>query len=114
MNHAALLMQQTKDEYNSMNLTTVSGGTEVLRTLNASPIMLAMQTKSMIKLINLISSSESDRAFSEKDNGVYWFHEQGYENGKVYDAMFDMVGLNGSNLNAVYKLKSYNDFKKMQ
>lgn len=114
MNHAALLMQQTKDEYNSMNLTTVSGGTEVLRTLNASPIMLAMQTKSMIKLINLMSSSESDQAFSEKDNGVYWFHEQGYENGKIYDAMFDMVGLNGSNLNAVYKLKSYNDFKKMQ
>ena len=114
MNQAALLMQQTKDEYNSMNLTTITGGKEVIRTLNASPIMLAMQTKSLIKLIDLAIASESDQAFTEKNNGAYWFHEQGYKNGKVYDAMFDMFGLNGANFDPVNKLKSYNDFKKMQ
>ena len=114
MNQAALLMQQTKDEYNSMNLTTITGHKEVLRTLNASPIMLAMQTKSMIKLIDLATGSESDRTFTEKNNGAYWYHEQDYKNGKLYDAFFDMFGINGANWDGVNKLKSYNDFKKMQ
>ena len=113
-NQAALLAQQTKDEYNSMNLTTLTGYKEILRSASPQPIMLAMQVKAMINLIDILDKSESDQTFDKKNVGPYWYHEKGYANGKVYDALFDMVGLNGANLDPVNKLKSYNEFKEMQ
>jgi hypothetical protein len=97
-----------------MNLTTLTGYKEILRSASPQPIMLAMQVKAMINLIDILDKSESDQTFDKKNVGPYWYHEKGYANGKVYDALFDMVGLNGANLDPVNKLESYNDFKEMQ
>lgn len=113
LNQTALLMAQTKDEYNSLNFASWDGVKDNVRNLNPSPIMLAIQTKAIIKVINL-STGSANTEYTERENGPYFFHEKGFENGKLYDALFDMVGLNGKNLAPVEALESYNQFKKLQ
>lgn len=112
LNQTALLSAQVKDEYNSLNYTSFTGIRDNARNLNPSPINLATNVNLAIKLLSFASGHEKDE-FTTKDSGPYMWHNPNVEHGKLYDALFDVVGVNGKFIAPVKSLEQYEDFKRM-
>jgi len=109
LNHAGLIMSQTTDEFNSMNMFTYHGFKEFAKTTNPNAINLTIQINLALKLLAYETNQKSDTY--TKDSGPYFFQQGGYKSGKTYDALFDLVGINGKNLDPVKGREDYESFK---
>jgi hypothetical protein len=112
LNQTALLAAQVKDEYNSLNYTSYTGYRDFLRNSNPTPINLAINVNLAVKLLTFAAGKEKGE-FASKDAGPYVWHKPSTENGKLYDALFDIVGINGKTIAPVKALESYEEFKRM-
>jgi len=110
LNQATLLLKQTKDEYESMNLFTTTGARGYINAFDPDAVAVKMYAGTALKLVQYLSGDEKDEY--QRTNGPYFFQEAGYEHGKLYDVMFDLVGINGKMIDPVKALQDHTSFSK--
>jgi hypothetical protein len=110
LNQLALLNSQSTNEYNALNVTHITGTKEYLKNVkNPSPVNVSIMLNTTMEILSYITKQESDTY--SRDNGVYVWEKAGYEHGKLYNALFELVGINGKNLNPVKALKDAESFR---
>lgn len=111
LNQLALLNAQSKGEYNSLNITSFEGLKDYLQTAKSpNPIGVSVMLNSIMEALGFTLGEEKDSYTN--DNNVYVWEQGGYEHGKLYNTMFELMGINGKNFNPVKALEDYESFKK--
>ena len=111
LNHGAFIMAQTQDEFNAMNILTYRGIKEGLGLLSPEAIALMIQSNQAANIAAYLSGEKEDEY--SRSSGPYIFQQEGFENGKYYNTLFDMFGFNGKVIHPIKGLEDYQAFKKM-
>jgi hypothetical protein len=111
LNQLALLNAQSKGEYNALNVTSLEGLKEYLQIAKSpNPVGVSVMLNSIMEAIGFTIGDEKDTYTT--DNNVYVWEQGDYEHGKLYNTMFELLGINGKNFNPVKALEDYESFKK--
>lgn len=111
LNQLALLNAQAKGEYNALNVTSLEGLKEYLQVAKSpNPVGISVMLNSVMEAISFTIGDEKDTYTT--DNNVYIWEQGDYKHGKLYNTMFELVGINGKNFNPVKALEDYESFKK--